>query len=221
MNTFTKSAQAKLLLVDDHQLILDGICHLLADVPNVTVVDAVTSGVEASRLIATKRYDAYILDVSLPDYSGFELIKQIREHDEQARIIVNTMHEEIWIVNRLGQCGVSGIVLKSSNTTELINAILNVLEGDYYACERFAAIWEKLHENAPQFDLKEGLTRREKDVLQAVALGKNTHEIADELKISENTVETFRRKLIQKLGAKNGVDMVVKAIRQGWVELDK
>ena len=209
-----------MLVVDDHSLILEGICRLVGKIPEVVVANAVTSGKEAAKLIAERDYDIYILDVGLPDISGFDLITQIRELNENARIIVNTMHEEIWIVNQLAQSGVNAIILKSSTVSELVNAIRSVLQGESYTCPRFASIYEKLHRNSFEMLPKEGPTRREKDVLQAVAKGLSTHEIAKMLNISENTVETFRKRLINKFDAKNAIDMVMKALAQGWIVVD-
>lgn len=214
-----KNVKAELLVVDDHNLILEGICKVVNKMPEVVVVDAVTSGLQAAELIERRDYDIYILDVSIPDMSGFELIAKIREMNDQAKIIVNTMHEEIWIVNRLVQCGVNAVILKSSASAELMTAIRCVLRGEAHACPRFAAISQKLNSASAGLQPKDALTRRERDVLEAVAKGMNTHEIADLLKISENTVETFRKRLISKFGAKNAIDMVVKAVAQGWIAL--
>lgn len=99
-----KNVKAELLVVDDHSLILEGICKIVNKMPEVTVADAVTSGKQAIKLIEERDYDVYILDISIPDISGFELIAKIRELNDQAKIVVNTMHEEIWMVNRLVQC---------------------------------------------------------------------------------------------------------------------
>ena len=214
-----KNVKAELLVVDDHNLILEGICKVVNKMPEVVVVDAVTSGLQAAELIERRDYDIYILDVSIPDMSGFELIAKIREMNDQAKIIVNTMHEEIWIVNRLVQCGVNAVILKSSASAELMTAIRCVLRGEAHACPRFAAISQKLNSASAGLQPKDEPTRRERDVLEAVAKGMNTHEIADLLKISENTVETFRKRLISKFGAKNAIDMVVKAVAQGWIAL--
>lgn len=209
-----------MLVVDDHSLILEGICRLVGKIPEVVVTNAVTSGKEAAKLIAERDYDIYILDVGLPDISGFDLITQIRELNENARIIVNTMHEEVWIVNQLAQSGVNAIILKSSTVSELVNAIRSVLQGESYTCPRFASIYEKLYRNSSEILPKDKPTRREKDVLQAVAKGLNTHEIAKLLNISENTVETFRKRLINKFDAKNAIDMVMKALAQGWIVVE-
>ena len=90
-----KNVKAELLVIDDHSLVLEGICKVVNKMPDATVADAVTSGKKAMELIEKRDYDAYIVDISIPEISGFDLIAQIRELNEQARIIVITMHEEI------------------------------------------------------------------------------------------------------------------------------
>ena len=215
-----KNVKAELLVVDDHSLILEGICRVVNKMPEAIVADAVTSGKRAVELIEKRDYDVHILDISIPDMSGFELIAKLRELNDQARIIVNTMHEEIWMVNRLVQCGVNAVILKASTPTELMAAIRSVLKGETYTCSRFASISQKLGSVSAGLQFKNAPTRRERDVLEAVSKGLNTHEIAELLRISENTVETFRKRLISKFSAKNAIDMVVKAATQGWIKLD-
>lgn len=210
---------AEILLVDDHALVLEGMQRMLESIPNVRVANAVTSGKKAAELIRARDYDIYVLDVDLPDLSGFDLVAMIREINEDARIIISTMHEEIWIINRLIRQKVNAVILKSSEAVEFKNAVRSVLEGDTYTCPRFQSIRKKLCFSSAQIHSKDIPTKRELDVLKAVARGCNTHEIAEELNITENTVETFRKRLILKFGAKNAVDMVVKAVTKGWVDL--
>ena len=213
-------AKAEILLVDDHALVLEGMRRMLESVPDVRVADAVTSGAKAAELIGERDYDIYVLDVNLPDISGFDLVDMIREINESARIIISTMHEEIWIINRLIRQKVNAVILKSSEAVEFENAVKSVLEGNPYTCPRFQSIRQKLSLSPVQIHSKDIPTKRELDVLKAVASGCNTHEVAAELKISENTVETFRKRLIQKFCAKNAIDMVVKAMSKGWIELE-
>ncbi|MDO4165282.1 MAG: response regulator transcription factor [Bacteroides sp.] len=215
-----KRVKAEILVVDDHSLVLEGICKVVNKMSEVVVADAVTSGLKASELIAKRDYDIYILDVSIPDMSGFDLIAQIRELNENARIIVNTMHEEVWTVNRLAQSGVNAVVLKASASTELVEAVRSVLKGEPYTCARFASISQKLNRNSSELLPRDVPTKRECDVLQALGKGLNTHEIANLLQISENTVETFRKRLMAKFGAKNAIDLVVKAVSKGWITLE-
>lgn len=216
-----KKLNAEILAVDDHCLILEGICKVVDRMPEVIAVDTATSGKQALELIAIRDYDVYILDMNIPDISGFDLIVRIRELNENARIIIYTMHEEVWNINRLVLCKVNAVVLKSSVTSNLVDAIRSVLQGESYACPRFATISRKLYRSTLAAAQSKGIpTKREQDVLQAVAKGLNTHEIAELLGVSENTVETFRKRLISKFGAKNAIDMVVKAVSQGWISVE-
>lgn len=210
---------AEVLVVDDHSLILEGICRVLNRIPCVRVADAVTSGTQASALISRRDYDLYILDVSLPDMSGFDLITLIKRVNPDARIIINTMHEEIWMVNRLAQSGVNAILLKSADTSEMEAAVPCVLAGDTYTCPRFESIRQKLHRSSSRLSAKDQPTNRELEVLRAIARGMSTLEIAAAMNITENTVETFRRRLINKFDAKNSIDLIMKAIAGGWIDV--
>lgn len=210
-------ARARLLVVDDHSLVLEGICHVLERVPEVIVEDTATSGRKALEYIEHKEYDMFILDISLIDISGFELIERIRRRVPAARIIVYTMHEEVWTVNRLVQSAVNAVVLKASDGNELVNAVYSVLFGETYVCSRFVSIRHKLAHGSAFVFPQDKPTRREQEVLEAIAKGFNTHEIAALLSISDNTVETFRRRLIAKFNARNATEMVVKAIAGGWI----
>lgn len=216
-----KDGKAEILLVDDHSLILQGVRRIVEQIPEVALAHAVTSGAEASRLIAHHMFDIYMIDVELPDISGFDLIKQIRETDESARIIINTMHEEIWIINKLIKCGVDSIILKSSDSREVAQAVKSVLQNKPYCCPRFEHIRRKLRNGACAEMHKDDVpTKRELEVLRAVAAGDSTLQIATKLNISENTVETFRKRLILKFNAKNAIDMVMKAVAGGWVSIE-
>lgn len=215
-----KREKAEVLVVDDHSLVLEGICRVVNRMPEAVVADAVTSGIKAAELIAKRDYDIYILDVSIPDLSGFELIARIRELNEQALIIVNTMHEEVWIANRLAQSGVNAVILKASASSELAAAIRSVLQGKSYTCPRFAFICRMLARHSAELLPHDLPTRRELEVLQGIAKGLSTREIAAQLSISENTVETFRKRLISKFDARNSVDMVLKAVSRGWLKLE-
>lgn len=215
-----KTKVAEMLVVDDHQLILEGIASQLSALPQVSVADAVTSGAEAQRLIEERDYDLYLLDVNIPDVSGFDLISLIRELNPEARIIVNTMHEEVWIVNRLAASGVNAVVMKSSDASSLREAVLAVLAGETYACGRFRALCGRLQGPPAELHPHDMPTPREKEVLQALAKGMNSNEIAVLMGISPNTVETFRKRLIAKFEAKNAIDLVMKAVKRGWIELE-
>ncbi len=210
----------ELLLVDDHSLILEGIKRVLENIPEVTVVNAVTDGEKAAKLIEARDYDVYILDISLPgELSGFDLIDLIHEVNEDARIIVSTMHDEVWVVNRLISQRVNAVILKSSCSNEMESAVRNVINGESYACSGFTSVRRKLAKTSVPIHPKDRPTKRELEVLREVSKGLSTHDIADKLGVKESTVDTFRKRLIQKLDAKNAIDMVVKSIAQGWINV--
>lgn len=211
------SQKAKILLVDDHTLILQGIKHVVSQMPEIEKVYTASSGTEAMLLIDMQPFDIYLLDVELPDTNGFELIDKILQKHPEARILVNTMHEEIWILKRLTKASISGAILKSADINELTLAIQTILKEGQYLCKRFKTILNRMQ---TEEQIKEQLTLREMEVLQAIAKGFNTREIADLLHVSNNTIETHRKSLMSKLEARNAVDLVLKAINLGIIPLD-
>lgn len=184
-----KEREIRILLVDDHDLVLQGLKRIVeCSLPEIKNVCTASSGQEALLLIASQRFNLFVLDMELPDISGMDIIVRIREKDPQARIIVNTMHEEIWFIKNLIQCSVDGILFKSIDSTKIAEAIRRVLDGETYYCpyaEHVRAQMKRSDEGR-----REELTLRELDVLKCISEGKNTQEIAQELCVSTNTVDT-------------------------------
>lgn len=209
--------KAKILLVDDHTLILQGIKHVVSQMPEIDIVYTASSGSEAMRLANLQPFDLYLLGIELPDTNGFDLIQKILQKYPDARILINTMHEEIWTLKRLMKAPIRGAILKSADINELVTAIQTILKGETYVCKRFKEILNRIHAEEP---IKEQLTLRERDVLQAIARGLNTREIAELFHVSNNTIESHRKSLMAKLEAKNAVDLVLKAIHLGIISLD-
>ena len=213
-----KEREIRILLVDDHDLVLQGLKRIVeCSLPEIKNVCTASSGQEALLLIASQRFNLFVLDMELPDISGMDIIVRIREKDPQARIIVNTMHEEIWFIKNLIQCSVDGILFKSIDSTK--KAIRRVLDGETYYCpyaEHVRAQMKRSDEGR-----REGLTLRELDVLKRISEGKNTQEIAQELCVSTNTVDTHRRHLMDKLDARNVADLIMTAISKGIIPIRK
>lgn len=209
-----------ILLVDDHDLVLQGLKRIVeCSLPEIKNVCTASSGKEALLLLASRRFDLFVLDMELPDMSGFDIIAHLREKDAQARIIVNTMHEEIWFIKNLIECGVNSILFKSIDSTKMAEAIRRVLDGDTYYCPyaEHIRIQMKRSDDKP----REALTSRELDVLKCISEGKNTQEIAHELCVSGNTVDTHRRHLMEKLDARNVADLIMMAISKGIIPIRK
>ena len=195
--------------------------YIVDQIPEINQLCTASSAEEACRCISSQPFDLYILDVELPDASGFELIDRIREKHPEARIIINTMHDEMWNISRLLQMKVSSVILKSSNIQEVKQAILTVLSGKQYFCDHFESLCRKLKNTDTGIFPNDVLTTREMDVLQAIADGLNTNEIAELLHLSDNTIESHRKRLMLKLNARNAVDLVMKAISKGIISLKK
>lgn len=215
-----KEKEIRILLVDDHDLVLQGLKRIVeCSLPEIKNVCTASSGQEALLLIASQRFNLFVLDMELPDISGMDIIVRIREKDPQARIIVNTMHEEIWFIKNLIQCSVDGILFKSIDSTKIAEAIRRVLDGETYYCpyaEHVRAQMKRSDEGR-----REELTLRELDVLKRISEGKNTQEIAQELCVSTNTVDTHRRHLMDKLDARNVADLIMTAISKGIIPIRK
>lgn len=215
-----KERDIRILLVDDHDLVLQGLKRIVeCSLPEIKNVCTASSGQEALLLIASQRFNLFVLDMELPDISGMDIIVRIREKDPQARIIVNTMHEEIWFIKNFIQCSVDGILFKSIDSTKIAEAIRRVLDGETYYCpyaEHVRAQMKRSDEGR-----REELTLRELDVLKRISEGKNTQEIAQELCVSTNTVDTHRRHLMDKLDARNVADLIMTAISKGIIPIRK
>ena len=215
-----KERDIRILLVDDHDLVLQGLKRIVeCSLPEIKNVCTASSGQEALHLIASQRFNLFVLDMELPDISGMDIIVRIREKDPRARIIVNTMHEEIWFIKDLIQSAVDGILFKSIDSTKIAEAIRRVLDGGTYYCpygEHVRAQMRRSDEGR-----REELTLRELDVLKRISEGKNTQEIAQELCVSTNTVDTHRRHLMDKLDARNVADLIMTAISKGIIPIRK
>lgn len=213
-----ENRQIRVLLVDDHDLVLQGLKRILEfAVPEIKMICKASSGKEALSLIDIQPFELFLLDVELPDISGIDLIASIRKKQPKARIMVNTMHEEIWFVRSLLQCSPDAILFKSIDSRQVIDAVHAVLLGKKYFCPYVERVRMQLR--SQEKSCKNELTLRELDVLKLLSEGKSTQEIARELCVSANTVDTHRRHLMEKLDARNVVDLVVIAISRGIIPI--
>lgn len=200
-------------VIDDHEVVLEGLRSYLCG-HGVGHLEAFSRASQLLDSIRTNFYDVYIMDIELPDINVETLIDRIRERQSGARIIVNTMHEELWVVNKMAEKKVDGVVYKDGQLSQLLEAIVSVIGGQPYFCKKFrrSLEWSKLQ--------GEVLTKREIEVVQAIAQGLPTKEIARRLFISENTVESHRQKIMEKMKSRNVAELIVKAIAAGYIGFD-
>lgn len=205
-------SQMKIAVVDDHELIREGINTILAN-NGATCVDKYRTAMELESVMdAGLSYDFYIIDLELPDLDGFVLIEMIRARNPVAHIIVSTVHDEIWTLRKLLAREVNAIIYKSGDGNEIIVAIDEILNGNNYYCEAVHRTLKDAGDNSLH------PSKRELEVLYQIAQGKTSREIAAAMFVSENTVEAHRKSLFAKLGAINGVDLIVKAIGKGYLK---
>ncbi|MDE5838350.1 MAG: response regulator transcription factor [Paramuribaculum sp.] len=202
----------KIAVVDDHELIREGINTILTN-NGATCVDKYRTAMELVTIMdAGQSYDFYIIDLELPDLDGFVLMEMIRARNPVAHIIVSTVHDEIWTLRKLLARDVNAIIYKSGDGNELLIAIDEILNGRNYYCK---AVNETLKAAGDDFLHP---SARELEVLYQIAQGKTSREIAAAMFVSENTIEAHRKALFSKLGAINGVDLIVKAIGKGYLK---
>ena len=197
-------------VIDDHEVVLEGIRSFL-ERKGIRHVEAFDKARDLLDRAKNEHFDQFVVDVELPDMDAAELIDNIHVLQPHAHIIVNTMHEEMWVVERIAEKKVDGVIYKSGQLEQLIEAISSVADGRQYFCAKF----KKLQKRMEQTD--EVLTNREKEVLRCIAQGYSTKQITQILFISENTVESHRQNMFRKLHARNMAELVIKAIAEGYI----
>ena len=212
-----------ILLVDDHQIVIDGLKGLLEGVVDIGKIYEALSGKETLRIIDNEDIDLILLDINLPDISGFEICKQIKSNESPPKIIALTMHDNAGYINKMINVGVDGYLLKNTGRDELLHAIHTVSQGErYFSNEVTNSLLAGTHqERKPKTsDFIQKLTRREKEVLQLITEELTTDEIASKLFISSTTVISHRKSLLRKLNAKNVAGLVKKAFEFGLLKED-
>lgn len=205
-------SKLSIAVVDDHDLIRKGLDTVLTG-NGINHVDKFSTAMElVESLDAGNSYDFYVIDLELPDLNGFVLIEMIRTRNPVAHIIVSTVHDEIWTLRKLLARDVNAIIYKSGYGDEIVTAIKEILSGNNYYCEDVLKVMDSA------LDSSLHPSSRELEVLYQIAQGKTSREIAAALFVSDNTIESHRKALFQKLGAINAVDLVVKAVEKGYIK---
>lgn len=211
----------RIFIADDHELVLLGLTRLLEGAFNINQMNAFSNTHDILNALETPDYDLYIIDLEFFNTSGFELIRLIRSKQPNARVIVCTMHEEIWTVKELFNYSVDGIVQKRSSSKYLVAAVREVLMGRTFLCPRFQEIKKRSSHCRRSFPSGAALfTPTEQKVAELIVKGFATKEIANILSVSTNTIETHRRNLFIKLDVKNVAQLVSVAIMNRLVDVE-
>ncbi|MGB0523883.1 MAG: response regulator [Flammeovirgaceae bacterium] len=201
--------KTKLIIVDDHGLLLDSLAQMFNREPNLEVIGVATNGNELLELLTDQQPDIVILDIDMPGMDGIDTTRMLRKKYPALKIIISTMYNTQVFVQLLMQLGVNGYVLKKSKTKELLTAINVVKEGGSFFGQGVPLTFN--HQE------KIKLTARELQVLRLVAQGLSSAEIADKLNNAVTTVETHRRNMLNKFSAKNMIDLIRIAESMGYL----
>jgi DNA-binding NarL/FixJ family response regulator len=209
----------RLLLVDDHAVVREGIRALLASDPRFEIVGEASEGVGALTAAASLNPDVVVMDISLPGVNGVQATKRLKSQNPSARVVALTVHEDSGYLRSLLDAGASGYVLKRSAAGELVRALQVVGDGGTYLDPALTGhLVGKLARNTPQIGSAPALSDRETEVVRLVARGYSNKEIAAKLEVSVKTVETYRYRAVEKLGLRGRADLVRYAIEQGWLD---
>ncbi|MBI2238495.1 MAG: response regulator transcription factor [Actinobacteria bacterium] len=204
-------ADPRVLVVEDHAVVRRGLCVLLG-AEGFDCVGDVGTGREALERAADLRPDVVLLDLGLPDQDGLEVLRGLEERAPDSRVVILTMHAEEEYVLQALAAGADGYVLKVAEPEALLEAIRRALRGDLYIDPTVAA---RVARRAVARTEPDPLTPREEEVLALIARGLTNRQIAEELFISLNTVETHRRHILEKLGARSRAELVAHAMERG------
>ena len=197
----------KVLIVDDHQIMIDGIKALLKNEKNIEVVGEMLNGMDALLFIKENAVDVVIADISMPQMSGIELTRSIKKEHSPIKVLVLTMHNEGNLIKEIVDAKASGYVLKNTGKKELVEAINKIALGKtFYSNEVLQVMIKNIAENKE--DKLPSLTSRELDVIKLIAKEYSNGDIANALFISERTVETHRKNIFRKTNTKGVVALL-------------
>jgi DNA-binding NarL/FixJ family response regulator len=207
----------KVAIVDDHKILREGIKRILKDIPNVEVVIEASDGTEFIKQLDFFTPHLAIVDINMPIMSGDEAVKLAKQKLPDLKIIILSMLSSEDYYNTFNKLGVDGYLLKESDYEELNRAITSVMKGGKYFSQELLV--NLLNHKNPE--LKISITKREQEILQNLCLGFSTIEISEKLHLSVRTIEKYRSDLLIKTGVSNSISLVLYAIKNGLVEIEK
>ena len=211
----------RVLIADDHAVVAEGLRHLIEAERDIEVVACVGDGRVAVQQARELQPDVIIMDLSMPELNGADATRAILERDPRCRVIVLSMYAQREYVRRALKAGAAGYVVKRSAAKEVVEAIRAVHAGQRYLSPRVADVVLDDYSNEKQDDPLARLSAREREVLQLLAEGRTGAQIAERLSLSQKTVETYRARLVEKLGIRDLAGLVRFAIQKGLVSLDE
>ncbi len=212
------------LIADDHRVVLDGLRLLLETKGDIKVIGEAVNGREAVQKARELKVDIAIMDIAMPEMNGIEAARQIRKLLPATRVIILSMYSTTEHIRQAIKAGAHSYLLKESTGTELIDAVRAVYQGHRYMSQKISDILIDDYIENPEESLSgaalECLSPREREILQLVVEGRSSSEIANVIFLSPKTVDTYRSRLMQKLGIRNLPDLTKFAIQKGLISLE-
>jgi DNA-binding NarL/FixJ family response regulator len=207
--------KVKIILVDDHDILMDGIESILSDAPNLQVIGKASSAPVAEKLIKRLQPDLVLTDISMGEVSGLDLTKSILHQFPLIKVIVLSMHDSVQHISSLLDAGAMGYLLKSVKQEELFVAIKKIMGGQRYIQQSLAGDYIRARQQLQTAEKQSILSPREIEIIRLIAQEQTTVEISRQLFLSEHTVETHRKNIGRKTGAKTAIALLKFAKEKG------
>lgn len=208
----------KILLVDDHKIVRQGLRNLIEMESDLSVADEAASGVEALQLIRKNTYDIVVLDISMPDKNGVDTLHDLKHIAPDLPVLVLSGYAEEQYALNLMRSGCKGYLSKDADSDEIIKAIRVIANGKKYISSELADLMTSELSHPSEKQLHETLSEREFQVFYKLASGVTPSEIANELNISIKTVSTYRSRILEKMSLKTNADLTYYAIKYALVD---
>jgi len=214
----------RILVADDHAIVREGLGTMLSNQSDMVLVGLATNGRDAIRMVDEYQPDVAIMDISMPELNGIDAISQMLPRHPKIKVIVLSIHETKPYVYRALKAGAKGYLIKETAGLEVVDAVRAVQRGERYLSQRIADLITDISfrnlEAGIDVSPLERLSLREREILQLVAEGNTSQEIAERLSISPKTVDTYRSRLMNKIGVEDVAGLVKFAIRHGVISVE-
>ena len=205
----------KIILVDDHQMIREGLSALLSDIDDIEIVKMASGGKEVLHYLKNNEADLVLMDINMPKMDGIQATEAIKKKHKSVKVLILSMHNKEGFVKNAIKVGADGYILKNTGKKELLLAIDYITNGKtYFSQEVTKTLISNMRVGQPQGII---LSKKEKEVLELLSDGNTTIEIADKLVLSQYTIETYRRNLLLKFEVKNVSELIKISMRQGFI----
>ena len=207
----------RILVADDHAVVRKGLKQIVADAPDMVIAAEASNGHEALNKALENDYDIVLLDITMPDRSGLDILKEIKSQKPELPVLILSMHPEEQYAVRALKAGAAGYLTKESAPEELIKAMRKVSDGGKYVTSSLAEKLASVLKTGAETPRHQALSDREYQVLCMIASGKRVKQIADELLLSAKTISTYRSRVLRKMNMNNNIELTRYAIENRLV----